>query len=508
MVFEVKDVDLAGRIGKLCTKSGCIETPAFFPVIDVERQEVSIEDIRRAGFNQVITNAYLTWKRYGSIAERKGIHGILGFDGVVMTDSGAYQILEYGDIEVDQKTIIEFQSRIGSDIGVILDIPTGDVDRERALRTVEETLHRAREAIPLIREAKDTLWVLPIQGGKHLDLVEYSAREASKIADNYHVLGIGSPTVFLEKYDYRTIAQMIITAKSNLPWGKPVHLFGAGHPLIITIAVALGVDMFDSASYILYARDDRYITEYGVERLERLDYFPCNCPVCSRYTPEDLRRMNKKERTRLLAIHNLYAISRALRRVKQAIREGRLWELLEEASRMHPSAFEALDVIQSNNQMLEKSTPTSKGVVRGIRLYDRHSLRRPIIERYRERLLRYLRGRPGTRREALLIPYPEDPSACPIDPAYPDSILAYYAPFLALIPREICGIYPTIHFHYPSRAVDPEVIDDAAGFIDRALSEAGVEKVRVLYVRGHWSEAIAAKLQEIRDNVELAELRS
>ena len=39
MVFEIKDKELAGRIGKLVTKTKTIETPAFFPVINILRQE-------------------------------------------------------------------------------------------------------------------------------------------------------------------------------------------------------------------------------------------------------------------------------------------------------------------------------------------------------------------------------------------------------------------------------------------------------------------------------------
>jgi 7-cyano-7-deazaguanine tRNA-ribosyltransferase len=278
-MFYIKDVDLAGRIGRLKLKRGDIETPAFFPVIDPIRQELGVEEIRAAGFKQVITNAYLLLRRFGDEAIRRGVHGILGFDGIVMTDSGAYQILEYGGIEVEQDTIIEYQKAIGSDIGVILDVPTGDVDYEKAKATVEITLKRALEALKLI-EGSSVSWVLPIQGGRHLDLVELSAREASRIP-YYSIYGVGSPTEFLERYELTVVLKMIYSAKKHLPDSKPVHLFGAGHPIIIPFAVALGVDMFDSASYILYARDGRYMTDYGVYRVEELEYFPCTCPVCS-----------------------------------------------------------------------------------------------------------------------------------------------------------------------------------------------------------------------------------
>ncbi len=474
-MFEIRDVDLAGRIGVLHTKSGSIETPAFFPVIDPVRQELPVDEVERAGFKQVITNAYLTLKRFGPRAVEEGIHGVLGFQGVIMTDSGAYQILEYGDIEASQEDVIKFQESIGSDIGVILDIPTGDVGHEEARKSVEETLRRAREATSLI-EGSRTLWVLPVQGGRHLDLVEYSAREASRLG-GYSIYGIGSPTVFLEKYMYDVVVDIVYTAKRLLPGGRPVHLFGAGHPLIIPYAVALGVDTFDSASYILYARDDRYITDYGVERLDKLDYFPCTCPVCSRYTPQELREMDKRERTRLLALHNLYKIRESISKTKQYIREGRLWELLEEASLKHHKARDAMARIARYASHLSQTDPRSKGVVRGIRLYTQTSLANPKVLAYRSRtssLYPRIYTRPGYT--LILEPHTGD---CTMPPEGVE--VAYYKPFLGVIPWQLCGVYPTVQSHHPNE-LDREVIEDLAREIRSFLSRLGPEKPREVVI--------------------------
>ncbi|MEL9997163.1 MAG: tRNA-guanine transglycosylase, partial [Sulfolobales archaeon] len=116
MVFEVKDKDLGGRIGKLVTKSGTIETPAFFPVINPLKQfkEVPVSLLKDLGFTQLITNAYIIKRSVGGIQE---IHKFLGFDGVVMTDSGAYQLLRYGrrSVHIDPVEIVKFQDAIGSD---------------------------------------------------------------------------------------------------------------------------------------------------------------------------------------------------------------------------------------------------------------------------------------------------------------------------------------------------------------------------------------------------------
>ena len=62
---------------------------------------VDVKLIKKMGFRAIITNAYITLKRYGDDARKKGIHRIIDFDGIVMTDSGGYQVLEYGNIDID-----------------------------------------------------------------------------------------------------------------------------------------------------------------------------------------------------------------------------------------------------------------------------------------------------------------------------------------------------------------------------------------------------------------------
>lgn len=473
-MFEIRELDLAGRIGRLHTMHGAIETPAFFPVIDLERQEVGLEEIARLGFKQVITNAYLLLKRYGREPAEKGVHKILGWDGVIMTDSGAYQILQYGSVDVGLEEIVRYQADIGSDISVILDIPTGDTDRATAEWSVEETLRRARRAAELIRGTRN-LWVLPVQGGRYLDLVEKSAREASRIPE-YSVYAVGSPTVFLEKYDYYTVLSIVAAAKKNLPPGKPVHLFGAGHPLIIPYAVALGIDMFDSASYILYARDNRVFTETGVERLDRLHYMPCECPHCSRYSPGELLEMEERERTRILALHNLCMIKKSIDETKQAIKEGRLWELLEALSHHHPSAYESMHVVAENTGYIYRFSPRVRGVVRGVRAYGLRSLANPRIYYYRDKVLGLgYKPRLENKRTLLLAPYPSDIENCPRPDPRSEVYVLLYHPILAVVPSELCGVFPTIHVHWPERAADraliAQMVRDVTKYVRRILEE-------------------------------------
>ena len=396
--FEVKTTDLGGRIGSFTTKTSTFETPALLPVIHPTRQLVPCTEIRGMGYEAVMTNAYTTFRRLKERAS-EGIHRLIGYDGSIMTDSGGYQVLEFGAVDVGVEEMARFEEQIGSDIAIILDRPTGlDVTRKFASDTVRDTLEAARrtEAV-LTRE--DMIWTLPIQGGKYLDLVRKSARQSSTLGFGCHALG--SPVEVMEEYDFSLLVRMIISSKTNLPDDRPFHLFGAGHPLILPLAVALGCDMFDSASYMLYAKQDRYISTSGTIRLEKLEYLPCSCKVCTNINAAELRKLKKEERTIALARHNLYALKKVIDETKQAIWEGRLWEYIHANSLNHPKAYEAfkLATLLASKQF-DEGTPESKD--RGIFISNELDTTRPEVTRFREKLKRL--DFPSTRDVLLVVP--------------------------------------------------------------------------------------------------------
>ncbi|UCH38298.1 MAG: tRNA guanosine(15) transglycosylase TgtA [Candidatus Bathyarchaeota archaeon] len=401
MVFEILDRDLAGRIGRFHTRRGSLETPLFLPVVNPAIQPFSAEEMqRKLGCQAIIANAFLLRKRFARQVTQQGIHRFLGFNGTIMTDSGGYQILVYGDVDVTPEAIARFQEDIDTDIAVILDIPTGwNASRERAEYTVQETLRRAKLTLNM-RAKDDLLWEGPVQGGTHLDLVTTSAKQIGSM--DFDLFALGSPTQVIERYRFDILVEMIVAAKMQLPAGKPLHLFGAGHPFMLSFAVALGCDIFDSAAYALFARQGKYLTEYGTLALRDLRQFPCSCEVCTSHTPQSLLAMHPKDRERLLAWHNLIACFTEINRIKQAIKTGRLWELLELRARSHPSLLRALHCFGKYANFLEAGTPISKP--KGLLFYDATSLARPEITRYRRKILSWV---PPSRASILvLLPHP------------------------------------------------------------------------------------------------------
>lgn len=374
-MFETKIRDGLGRIGRLITNHGALETPFLFPVVDPVKQTPSLEIIESIGFNGFITNAYLFYKRNRGIP--RPIHDAFSWSKVIMTDSGGYQILEYGEIDVDNKTIVQYEIKIDSDIAVILDIPTGSrMTYNDAYVAIMETYRRGIEVLPLTTNSKQ-LWVYPVQGAPYRDLLVHSAVLGRRLP--YDVYAVGSPTVILEKYRYSEIVELVILARAHLPPEKPIHVFGVGHPMIISFLVAAGGDLFDSASYILYARDGRYMLETGTRDIRELSYFPCNCSICSKYTPRELLELPSEEKINALATHNLYTLIKEINTVKQAIREGRLWELLEYRSMAHPSLRGALRAIARYRKLIEKYTPMSNPGGRAILVFNAESLKNPRL---------------------------------------------------------------------------------------------------------------------------------
>lgn len=396
--FEIKERDLLARIGELQTKSGVLETPALLPVINPVVQPIAPLDMwNKFRCEAVITNAYAIKKNFERETVRKGIHKFLDFPGIVMTDSGAYQILVYGTVKTTPEEIVKFQEQIGTDIGVILDVPTSwNANREQVEWTVKETLSRAKSTLNILTR-DDILWVGPIQGGRHLDLVKKSAERIRQLP--YPIYALGSPTQVMERYLFDTLIDMIMTAKTSLPIEKPLHLFGAGHPFMFALAVAMGCDLFDSAAYALYARKGRYLTDYGTIRFEKLKKLPCSCPICSKYRVEELRELRGDELERALAEHNLYVCQAEMRRIKLAISEGRLWELLELRARSHPALLRGLYQVRHYAEYIEKHSPTTKK--RGIFYLGSTGLYRPEVIGYARRLRKNYS--PPTKAKLLLL---------------------------------------------------------------------------------------------------------
>ena len=440
-MFEVRYSDLSARIGRLETPHGFVETPAFVPVVHPVRQTISTQFLKKLGYDIVITNAYLTLRHYGDEARTQGIHNIINYNGAVMTDSGGYQVLEYGSVEVEPAVMAQFEKDIKSDIPIPLDKPTGyGLDYQHAKDHVDITLKNCEKTLSVVGDT-DAIWAGPVQGAEHSELVEHCAKELDRMG--FQLMALGSPVELMEAYEFALLAKMILTAKKIIP-AKPIHLFGAGHPLTIPLAVALGCDTFDSASYMLYAKDGRYMTTNGTIRLDDLSYLPCQCPVCSSQKLQELLTMQGNERIIEIAKHNLYVLKTEVDSVKQAIMYGRLWEYVVQKARAHPKLMEAIQLFR-DLEILEDGTPLFKE--RAIFFHDPMDQYRPEAKRYRKIVSEF-----KTKKKKLILcpeaeihPFYSTKSFREIMKRFPDAQICTYSPFLGIIPAEISDIFPASH---------------------------------------------------------------
>ena len=470
--FEAKDTDLLGRVGVLKVGGKTLETPCLLPVVHPVNQVVSTKELRAMGFKGLMTNSYIIRSRRKDEALRSGIHEMLGFDGVLMTDSGGYQVLEYGDLEIGYGEVASFQAEIGSDLAVTLDRPTGYPQSRRAAE--DSVDYSLRNATATIREYGDreTVWMGPVQGGMYRDLVSKSA--ASLCKAGFGFLALGSPVQVMENYMFADLVKMVVAARRPVPYSVPLHLFGAGHPLTMALAVALGCDTFDSASYTLFARHGRYMSHGGVLSLEMMKYLPCSCPVCVRTSVKDLKEVDVHERARLVAIHNLYMLREEVEACKEAIAEGRLWDLVEEKSMAHPRLRDAFVELSRHRHLLAEGTPLLKD--RGLMLHSEEDLKRPELVLAGKRLERVLKR---TSREAVLlafwdsIPVGRKKQRSMNTPDRADTYRIH--PALGVCPAELDFIYPFTQFVTSANIGDHISVTEATA----RLRKLGYRNVKV-----------------------------
>ena len=474
--FELRDVDAGGRIGSLSIpRAGrSVETPALLPVINPHLETISPRRLHEEfGAEAIITNAYIFHgsEDFRERALAEGLHDVLDFPGAIVTDSGSFQLAEYGEIDVTTEEILAFQREIGSDVGTPVDIPTPpDVSRERAesaLATTQERLELAESV-----DTGEMLVTAPIQGSTHWDLREAAAAHAD--GTDLDVFPVGAVVPLLNEYRYADVVDVVAAAKRGLGADAPVHLFGAGHPMMFALAVAMGCDLFDSAAYAIYARDDRYLTVRGTRHLEDLDHLPCPCPVCTEHGAAGLRSLPDGPRETALAAHNLHVSFAEIRRIKAAIRAGNLLELVEERARCHPAMLDGYRTLLDHADQLERTDPASKGTF----FYASHeSARRPEVRRHHARLARL------DVPDAVFLT--EGPDAPTDEYAESWRVVPPFGPF----PRALSKTYP-LTAEVPERTDRASIRAAARGV--SALVEANPEADFGLGHRGWPSDALAA----------------
>ena len=354
-MFEINKRDGLARLGKIKTKHGVLDTPTLLPVVNPKIMTLTMEELAESGAQGIITNSYIIYKnpKLKEVAEDKGVHGLVNWSGPIMTDSGTFQSHVYGEIEMKPEEILDFQKKIKVDIGTVLDVfCEPETKFEDAKKELEETQKRI-EAADANKE--DIFLAAPIQGGRHLDLRTKASEMASKT--KAEIFPIGGVVPLMERNNFKLLSEVILASKKGLDISRPVHLFGCGHPMIFALAAFLGCDVFDSASYAKFASRDSLMFTWGTRSLDELQELPSEFSAFPGMTATKLKKLDKNERQKIIAKHNLMASFAEIRRIKQAIHDGLLWELVESRLRSSPALMKVFEVIENNIDWISEFEP-------------------------------------------------------------------------------------------------------------------------------------------------------
>jgi 7-cyano-7-deazaguanine tRNA-ribosyltransferase len=311
-------------------------TPLFLPVFQQDNPFVTIPLLEQDfGVRGLITNAFFLYKKRelkNTVLDR-GIRDFLRFSGLIVTDSGAFQQFS-GPLYLSNKKIITFQQDIGVDVISPLDLitPPGD-KRTTATKKLELTLKRIAEGLTLVDRA---ILVGVQQGGRFLDLRTQAIRQLVELQVKYIALGSLVP-MFTKNHHLEFLSKVIAQARQFVPNHIPMHLYGAGDPVEIPFYVACGCDIFDSSSFIHYARQGWYMTPYGAFDLQQANFaalpYTCACPYCRGQVA------TLKSDEVLLARHNLWVIMQVMAQMTKVIADGALPQYLQHVLDVHQRCF-------------------------------------------------------------------------------------------------------------------------------------------------------------------------
>lgn len=367
--FVVLYSDPAGRarIGELRTPHGTVRTPVFMPVgTRAAVRGVSPDELEALGVRIILANTYHLMLRPGPerIEAAGGLHRFMGWPHPVLTDSGGFQVFSLAERRTVCDDGIAFRSHLdgslqrltperaiavqwslGSDIAMVLDECVGfPATREQVGEAVRRTARWARVCLEEFRRRQEAspqhagrLLFGINQGGVYHDLRQASLEALLELG--FDGLAVGGLSVGEPK---GLMYEVLDALQPQLPASRPRYVMGVGSPDILVEAVNLGYDMFDSVLPARMARHGTVWTSQGrlilrdapnASRFEPIDP-ECDCYTCRRFTRAYLRHLFKVGEIlalRLATIHNLRFVMRFMDRIRQAVVQGRLPDLLREA---------------------------------------------------------------------------------------------------------------------------------------------------------------------------------
>jgi len=195
----------------------------------------------------------------------------------------------------------------------------------------------------------------------------------------------------------KNFLDFIVNLREKIGYEKLIYTPFIGEPSSFALLSYIGIDFFDIYSAIITARNDTLLFSNGRYNKNNLFELPCNCPICSKYKgkPANMNFHN-------ILYHNYYTMISEIKKVRNAIINGNLRNLVENRVKANPNLiaiFRNLD--KDYYDFLERRTPiTSKNNLLAI---SKESFSRPEIKRFQNRVIKQVR-KPQSTKILLLLP--------------------------------------------------------------------------------------------------------
>ena len=357
--YEILKKHNKSRLGKLYTKHGVVNTPAFMPVGTCGTVKAMLpESVAKTGAEIILGNTYHLMLRPGAdlVEKMGGLHKFMNWPKPILTDSGGFQVMSLNGhrkikedgvsfkSHIDGKSYflspeesVSIQHKLDSDITMCLDectpFPATYNEAKKSMQRSMQWAQRSKDAF----QNRKGYGIFGIQQGSIFkDLRQESAEKLSRIKfDGYAIGGLavgeGQEKMF-EVLDY---------APDMLPEDKPRYLMGVGKPDDIIGSVIRGVDMFDCVMPTRSGRTAQAFTEYGPINIRnarhREDPRPvdasCDCPLCRHYTRayiHHLQKCNEILAVMLLSWHNIRYYERLMQGIRQSLAEDTFDRFVED----------------------------------------------------------------------------------------------------------------------------------------------------------------------------------
>ena len=113
--FDLVATSDRARLGRMRTRHGELQTPAFMPVATQGSVKgLTPSDLRAAGAQIVLANTYHLFLRPGHevVRELGGLHRFMRWDGPILTDSGGFQVWSLSKLRKISEHGVEFRSHV------------------------------------------------------------------------------------------------------------------------------------------------------------------------------------------------------------------------------------------------------------------------------------------------------------------------------------------------------------------------------------------------------------